>query len=470
MTQTNIPEEEITNHCLSLADEMGQVFRWQGRLLREIPPPQVEAFQRFWESGLPAELQAAELVPKTYITEFQTQRGGLVLEHEQVPIVTYPCEWTFGMVRAAGQLVLQVNERARRYGYQLKDAHGYNVVFDGGRPLYVDFGSFTPIRAGATGWIGEEEFRQFYLHPLRLWSAAGPDIARRLLMGDICINDYAAFRLGSRIGSLLPRYIAKKILHLRRLVWLSSVASDDKLISRAGKFATLWRRHQLPPYRGQPEKRLERALSAIRPWHESTLWTGYHQPMRESGCSPRIRTILERVQDLAPSRIMDVGCNEGEVALRLREAPRPAHMVAMDADPNAIEVLFQQIRGRRLGVTPVLSDLMLPLSPAVGESQETRFKSDVVIALALTHHLTLTQRQPIEIVMKKLASFSSRHLLVEFMPLGLWDGNSALPLPSWYTQEWFHKAFSNYCTDIQVDPLETNRVLFQGRVKNLRKQ
>lgn len=466
MSSTFIPPEEIDEHCLSVNDSMGRVFRWRTRLLRGVPPAHVSAFSRFWESGLYRELHDAGLVPETHLTDLKTEHGGLVLEHEAVPVVTYPCEWTFGMLRAAAELVLDVNERARRYGYELKDAHGFNVVFDGGRPLYVDFGSFVPRRRGATGWTGEEEFRQFYLHPLRLWSTAGPHLARRLLIGDNCIDDYAAFRLVGRIGGVCPRFVAKGLLALRRRMWLSSVVSDDELIARAGWFLARWRSSRLPPYSGRTEMRLRRVLSGIRPWREPTLWTGYHQPMREAGYSSRIRTIVERVRALNPRRVMDVGCNEGEVAFLLREIAGVHGVVAMDADPNAVEVLFQRMHGRRLGITPVLSGLMMPLSPALGESQEVRFGSDVVMALALSHHLILTQRQPIDYVLRKLASFSTGYLFVEFMPLGLWDGHTAPPLPVWYTEAWFHDAFCRYCSDVQVEQLEENRVLFWGRVKS----
>ena len=54
-----------------------------------------------------------------------------MLEHERIPFVSYPYEWTFDMLRDAALLQLEIVERSLRHGWILKDATAYNVQFRG---------------------------------------------------------------------------------------------------------------------------------------------------------------------------------------------------------------------------------------------------------------------------------------------------------------------------------------------------
>ena len=74
---------------------------------------------------LAAELQSADLLVATQEVSGQLTRrwpsipeGSIVLEHERVPFVSYPYEWTFEMLRDAALLQLDIIDRAlRQNGY-----------------------------------------------------------------------------------------------------------------------------------------------------------------------------------------------------------------------------------------------------------------------------------------------------------------------------------------------------------------
>src|SRR5690242_20369546 len=59
--------------------------------------------------------------------------GGVaaVLEHDVIPFVSYPYEWTFAMLRDAALLQLQLLRRSIKKGLTLKDSTPYNVQFRG---------------------------------------------------------------------------------------------------------------------------------------------------------------------------------------------------------------------------------------------------------------------------------------------------------------------------------------------------
>ncbi|HEV2069619.1 MAG TPA: hypothetical protein VGR26_07495, partial [Acidimicrobiales bacterium] len=87
----------------------------------------------------------------------------LVLEHERIPVVSYPFEWPFAMLRQAAICHLEVLLAALDEGITTKDGTAYNVQFVGSRPVFIDLGSF----AAATGpWPGYRQFCQTFLFPL----------------------------------------------------------------------------------------------------------------------------------------------------------------------------------------------------------------------------------------------------------------------------------------------------------------
>lgn len=106
----------------------------------------------------------------------------------------------------------------------------------------------------------------------------------------------------------------------------------------------------------------------------------------------------------------------------------------------------------------MVHDVMMP-DPIRGRRAE-RLRGDVVIALAVTHHLLLTQGYRLDAVVDRIAAHGRRHLIIEFMPKGLWDGASAPPVPSWYTRQWFADGLARVGRIALEEQLEENRVMF----------
>ena len=75
-----------------------------------------------------------------------------MLRPEPVHFISYPYEWSFGQLRDAALLTLELQERALGRGLTLRDASAYNVQFEGGRPVFIDTLSFEPRKEGAPWW------------------------------------------------------------------------------------------------------------------------------------------------------------------------------------------------------------------------------------------------------------------------------------------------------------------------------
>ena len=73
-----------------------------------------------------------------------------------------------------------------------------------------------------------------------------------------------------------------------------------------------------------------------------------------------------------------------------------------------------------------------------------QLQSDIVFALALTHHLILSQGISLLVLLNTLSHLTHQYIVIEFMPLGLWDGKNAPPIPDWYNINWFRVHFEKY--------------------------
>ena len=58
----------------------------------------------------------------------------MILEHERIPFVSYPHEWSASMFKEAALLHNALYERLEEHGLTLKDWHPLNILFSGTRP------------------------------------------------------------------------------------------------------------------------------------------------------------------------------------------------------------------------------------------------------------------------------------------------------------------------------------------------
>jgi ribosomal protein L11 methylase PrmA len=116
--------------------------------------------------------------------------------------------------------------------------------------------------------------------------------------------------------------------------------------------------------------------------------------------------------------VWDLGANTG-VFSRVASASG-ARVIAFDQDPYCVEANYLQSKQGGLDILPLVLNLSNP-TPAIGwENQERRSLlqragADTVLALALIHHLAISNNVPLP----KLANFFAgicRWLIIEFVP------------------------------------------------------
>lgn len=175
-----IPESEIEYSKLSLVD-IGRVFQWNGRIFRAIAHEEVDNVRGLFDSGLVDRLVSEGNLIPSWITSYELEGFGLVVEHERIRVPTYPREWSFSMVQDAALMVLSMNDIARTFGYQTKDCNGYNVLFWDGKPVFVDLGSFVRVDPSQSTLLAYAEFLLSYVYPLIMWKSGGQYLGSRAM-------------------------------------------------------------------------------------------------------------------------------------------------------------------------------------------------------------------------------------------------------------------------------------------------
>jgi hypothetical protein len=95
-----------------------------------------------------------------------------VLRHQTIPVVSYPYEWCFGMLKHAAVLQLELLEAGLADGITLKDATPFNIQWLGSDPIFIDVASFIRWTPGQP-WTGYRQFCRMFLYPLFLQAYKG---------------------------------------------------------------------------------------------------------------------------------------------------------------------------------------------------------------------------------------------------------------------------------------------------------
>jgi SAM-dependent methyltransferase len=393
----------------SFRDRNGRVFYRDGRVFRSLSPRALANWRQLQETAFFVRRVGDGSIVAT--TDRGLHAGGGLLEHARIPFVSYPYEWTFGMLKDAALLHLELMQDALAEGFILKDASPYNVQWRGARPVFIDVPSFEPLGHGEP-WVGYRQFCELMLYPLMLQAYRGIDF-RPWLRG----------RIDGIPAEEMDRLMSSRDL-LRRGVLLHVAA--QRLLQRRYAGGRRNVRGALADAgfgKGLIQKnvaKLTRLIRSLTPPRTPTEWADYdrthsYDPDEHAAKAAFVRRAAEtRRWRLA----WDLGCNTGTFA-KLVE-PHAGHIVAMDADWMAVERLYARERADPHGrVLPLVVNLA-DASPAQGwrgaerKDLASRGAPDLVLCLALVHHVAITANIPLADLIDWLASLGAS-VVIEFV-------------------------------------------------------
>jgi ribosomal protein L11 methylase PrmA len=335
-----------------------------------------------------------------------------VVEHERVPFVSYPYEWSYEALRTAAAFHLELHRDLLKEGATLIDSSAYNVQFLGPRPIFIDLLSIRRYREGEL-WAGHRQFCEQFLNPLLLSRYRGVDHQAwyRGALEGIPVEDVGRL-LPWR--SLLSPAVAMHV-HLQARLQRKAIKADTAGSAAAG------RRLPQSSYLGM----LTQLLGLVRGLESSggkdTVWGDYenrHSYAAEELAAKRAE-VMEFIGAGPAGLVWDLGCNRGYFSEAALEAGA-SYVVGFDIDRAAVDAAFKRARERSLAFLPLVFDAANP-SPNQGWAEaerkglQARANADAAIALAFGHHLTIGKNVPIDRFTGWLTGLA-RRVLYEFVP------------------------------------------------------
>jgi SAM-dependent methyltransferase len=451
----------------SFRDPSGFLFREDGGCRRLVLAPGAADYDRLMGSGLYEVLASSgRLVPHEELPVERFPGAHRLLLPEQIPFVSYPYEWCFGQLKAAALLTLDLQRTALAHGMVLRDASAYNVQFVGARPTFVDTLSFGAYVEGEP-WVAYGQFCRHFLAPLLLMARVDVGLGRLLEVHLDGVPLPLASRLLPWTGWLRMGELLHLHLHARSTVRHADAGKAELTTRRSGGgISKLGLLGLVDTLQGVIE-RLDWTPSGTE-WAEYYAHTSYTAASHEHKAQ-LVREHLARVRTHGRLRMVwDLGANTGRFSEVAAEVA--AQVVSFDIDPGAVERHFRvrSAAGDRK-VLPLLQDLTNP-SRGTGwdgterGSLQTRGPADAVLALALVHHLALSNNVPLPMIARFLRSVG-RFVIVEFVPRSDPQVERLLAtradvFPD-YTPEGFERAVAGSFEVLDRAPLrESDRVMY----------
>jgi hypothetical protein len=451
----------------SFRDPSGFLFTRDENIYRQVNQSYVEEYRRLMESGLYEKLVKARfLVPHTEvgIPAPDPSIGYKIIQPERIPFISYPYEWAFSQLKDAALATLSLQKRALKFEMSLKDASAYNIQFQNGKPLLIDTLSFEIYQEGQP-WVAYRQFCQHFLAPLSLMAYV-----------DI------------RLGQLLRVYIDGVPLDLASELLPTRTRFNFGLLTHIHLHASAQRRYAgaavKQPAAGKGMNKqsmvgliesLESTVKKLNWKPAGTEWGNYYEITNYSDAAfeHKKELVSKWLDQSNPGSVWDLGANTG-VFSRLASG-REIPTVSFDIDPAAVEQNYRQVKSsKERNILPLVLDLTNP-SPAMGwhnrerESFSGRAPAGMIFALALIHHLAISNNVPFP----QLVDFFhdlGQWLIIEFVPKS--DSQvqkllaSRLDIFDHYTRDDFENVFRQRFDVIEaVQVQESERFIYLMRRK-----
>ena len=276
--------------------------------------------------------------------------------------------------------------------------------------MFVDVGSFERLREGEP-WIGYRQFCMLYLYPLLLQAVKDFD-PRALLRGNIDgitpaqMRGLVSFRDRFRKGFYLNVFLHAKLE--------AKHGDRGKEVKAEVKKAGFKKELIVANVR-----RMRKLIEGLE-WNPPPgVWVAYGE--RNSYSDDDAKRKDEFVREVATSQrwglTWDIGCNNGRYSRIAAEGSD--HVMSVDYDQGPIELLHRTLHEEGDEKILTLTMNLADPSPGLGwrgverKPLWDRGKPDLLLALALIHHVTIAANVPVQEFVDWLASLETS-LVIEF--------------------------------------------------------
>jgi len=400
-------------HSSSFRDPSGFIFYRNNTIYRQINKSYKDNYDFLINCGLYKTLADNRLLIPHLETEVKYSKSDAAyktVQPEMIPFISYPYEWCFNQLKDAALTTLKIQKKSLEFGMSLKDCSAYNIQFKNGKPILIDTLSFAKYNEGEP-WIAYRQFCQHFLAPLSLMSH-----------NDIRLNQLLRIYIDG-----VPLDLASTLLpfrtHLKFFLF-----SHIHLHARSQKYfadksiKTDNRKMRLRSFFGIIDS-LESGINKLKWKIPKTEWVNYYSQTHNysSDAFKHKKQIVENfLGKIKPKIIWDLGGNVGEFSRIASD--KGIQTISFDIDPAAVEMNYlDSVRKGEVNILPLMIDITNP-SPGIGwENKERhslfeRTSADTIMALALIHHLAITNNLPLYRIVQFFNLLSRKFLIIEFVP------------------------------------------------------
>src|SRR3954452_17499846 len=404
----------------SSRDPESRVFHADGAVYRTLSQSGLADWHKLVETGLYEAFAGDRLLVATEEVADAQVPGDLpgswagVLRHESIPFISYPYEWAFSELKDAALLTLDLIDASLAKDLILKDSTPYNVQFRGAQPTFIDVGSFEQLRSGEP-WVGYRQFCMQFLYPLMLQGYKGVPFQpwlRGSLEGITPAQARAlmGFRDRFRKGTTTHVFIHARLD--RSYSQRGRTGGDVKKELKSAGFGKELIRANV--------RKVRKAVVAADWSPPASVWTAYRNDNTYENADNQAKAAF--IKDVAGRRDLDLawdlGANDGFYSRILAEHSK--YVLALDLDPSTVELLYRDLKAEgNEQILPLVMNLTDP-SPGLGwrglerKAWTDRGKPELILALALLHHVSITGNVPVRQFVDWLAELGAQ-VVIEFM-------------------------------------------------------
>ena len=392
----------------SFRDPLSRVFVGPDTVVRAFSELGKADIDAVWSrKSIAKALASGDLIQSTMVDPASVGLGSPwvgAMTHPKLPFVSYPYEWTFSMLKDAALLQLRLTRETLADGIGLKDATPYNVQFVGSRAQFIDAGSFEKRRK-SDPWYGYRQFCEMFLYPLMLQGYLGvgfqpfmrgavngisPDTMRKLLPASIRHPRKGRFTHVVLHAAAQNRFADSEVK-------MKNEAAKAGM-SAAVLDATL--------------SKLEKLVAGLTLGDKKSTWSEYTERGHyiENSLDEKQKFVRDAVAARPRKLVTDIGCNDGAFS-RIASA-HSDYVVAMDADPLVVDRLYNSLKAEGNGkILPLYVDMSDSGGGIGWRGKERpgvfdRGTPDIVLYLAVIHHVAITFNIPVAAQLDMLAELT----------------------------------------------------------------
>ena len=432
-------------HPASFRDPSGFVFQWNSNYYRQVNKIYAETYDLLMNSGLYDHLvQSGFLLPHSETEEIiaESDNWYKTLRPRQLSFITYPYEWCFLQLKDAALLTIKILKSSIDHGMIIKDATPYNIQFIDSHPVFIDTLSFEKYDA-TKAWVAYRQFCNMFLFPLYLEHYLKTDIQKTLVV----YPDGIPVDITSKLLPLKSRTSVGVWLHVYLQNTITRNAASKKEEEKFNKRRLL-----------NLVNHLEDTILCLKSRNPGSGWKNYYSETINGNnyLNEKEKIIRRLINNIDAGSVLDLGANDGYFSKIFAE--KGMQVIAVDSDSRSICSLYES---ETENILPLIMDVANP-TPATGFNNaerpefHKRIKTDIVLALALIHHLVIGRNVSLYVLASWFSSISEQ-LIIEFVPRE--DEKVQQMLASRkdvfgdYTATNFEQIFGHYFTIKQKEPV-----------------